>query len=310
MKRTYHWPMNRSKDAITLLSVLLLVLGCHLTKNQFTAPFTFDVQGHRGSRGLMPENTIPAMYKALDLGVTTLEMDAVVTKDKQVVVSHEPFFNHEITTRPDGHGVTVAEEKSLNIYQMDFAEVRKFDVGSKVNPRFPRQQKMVVSKPRLADLIDSVEAYYKSKGLNPPAYNIETKTSQLTDGIFHPVPAEFCELLLSVIQSKGIQNRVTIQSFDFRTLQYIHEHYPEYKTAMLIEDFDKRGLDSQVKDLGFTPTIYSPAYALLNDSLVERCHQLKMKVIPWTVNDKTSIDQLRTMGVDGIITDYPDLFKQ
>jgi len=79
---------------------------------------------------------------------------------------------------------------------------------------------------------------------------------------------------------------------------------------MLIEDFDKRGLDSQVKDLGFTPTIYSPAYALLNDSLVERCHQLKMKVIPWTVNDKTSIDQLRSMGVDGIITDYPDLFKQ
>src|SRR6476469_6327956 len=133
--------MDFSKDVIRLTAVICLVLGCHLTKNKFVHQSTFDVQGHRGSRGLMPENTIPAMYKALDLGVTTLEMDAVVTKDKQVVVSHEPFFNHEITTRPNGHAVTVAEEKSLNIYQMDFAEVRKFDVGSKVNPRFPRQQK-------------------------------------------------------------------------------------------------------------------------------------------------------------------------
>jgi len=143
-----------------------------------------------------------------------------------------------------------------------------------------------------------------------PYFNIETKTQPATDNIFHPAPAEFVDLLMSVIRKKGVEDHVIIQSFDFRTLKYLHVYYPAIKTAMLIEDTDKRDLDDQLKDLGFTPTIYSPAYALLNDSLVERCHQLKMKVIPWTVNDKTSIDQLRTMGVDGIITDYPDLFKQ
>lgn len=309
MNRSYHWQMKRSKDAVRLISVLLLVLGCHLTRNHFSQN-TFDVQGHRGCRGLMPENTIPAMYKAIDLGVTTLEMDAVISRDKQVIVSHDPFFNHEITSKPDGSEVTADEEKSLNIYQMNFDEVIRFDVGRKPNPRFPRQQKISVSKPRLIDLIDSVEAYCTKNRLRAPEYNIETKSLPTTDGIFHPLPAEFCELLVAAIQSRGIQNRVTIQSFDFRTLQYIHQHYPFFKTAMLIEDFDNRGLDQQLSSLGYTPNIYSPAYSILKDSIVERCHELKMKVIPWTVNDTSAIHRLRQMGVDGIITDYPDLFKQ
>jgi len=100
----------------------------------------FDVEGHRGSRGLMPENTIPAMLKAVDLGVTTLEMDAVVTKDKQVVLSHEPFFNHEISTKPDGTEVKQEEERSLNIYQMDYSQVKQFDVGMRTHPRFQQHR--------------------------------------------------------------------------------------------------------------------------------------------------------------------------
>ena len=301
--------MDLSKDIIRLTAVICLVLGCHLTKNKFVQETSFDVEGHRGCRGLMPENTIPAMLKAIDLGVNTLEMDAVITKDKQVMISHEPFFNHEITTKPDGTFVNENEEKSLNIYQMTYDQVKQFDVGMKPHPRFPRQQKLAVYKPRLADLVDSVEHYYKSKKLKAPDYNIETKTTPLTDGIYHPGVQEFVELLMAVIRSKGIQNRVIIQSFDFRTLQYVHEHYPSMRTAMLIEDFDKRGLDQQLKALGFTPTIYSPDYSLVNEKLISDCHALKMKVIPWTVDDKQSIDRLRALGVDGIITDYPDLFK-
>ncbi len=299
--------MNWTRDALKLLAVLLLVLGCHLTKKQSVSEPSFDVQGHRGCRGLMPENTIPAMYRAIELGVTTLEMDAVITKDNQVVVSHEPFFNHEITTRPDGKQVLENEERTLNIYKMNYEEVRLFDVGKKVHPRFGRQEKMAVSKPRLTDLIDSVEWYCKQKKLNSPAFNIETKTLPQSDGLYHPPPAEFVETLMSVIRSKGIQKRTTIQSFDFRTLQYVHQKYPSMKTAMLIEDFDKRSLEEQLKELGYTPQIYSPAYELLNDSLVEKCHKLKMKVIPWTVNAKETLDKLKKMGVDGIITDYPDL---
>jgi glycerophosphoryl diester phosphodiesterase len=309
MKSFYHWRMDRTRDAFKLLSVLLLVLGCHLTKSKFMDSPAFDVEGHRGSRGLMPENTIPAMYKAIDLGVTTLEMDVVITKDKKVVLSHEPFFSHEITTKPDGREVQQEEESSLNIYQMNYDQVKLFDVGTKKHPRFLRQEKIRASKPLLADLIDSVEWYCKQKELRVPEYNIETKSMPLTDGTFHPSPQEFVELVMGVAHSKGIQERMIIQSFDFRTLQYVHQHHPLIRTAMLVEDFDKRSLEQQLKDLGFTPTIYSPAYSLVNGPLIEKCHQLKMKVIPWTVNDKPTIEQLKEIGVDGIITDYPDLFK-
>src|SRR6188474_3759231 len=102
----------------------------------------FDIQGHRGCRGLMPENTIPAMIKALDLGVTTLEMDVVISKDNKVVVSHEPWFESEITTKPDGSFIKPGEAMQYNIFQMSYDEVLKYDVGMKTHPRFPQQQKM------------------------------------------------------------------------------------------------------------------------------------------------------------------------
>jgi len=111
-----------------------------------------------------------------------------------------------------------------------------------------------------------------------------------------------------VIKEKEMEEYVIIQSFDFRTLQYLHQHYPKIKTAMLIEDFDKRGLDKQLQTLGFTPTIYSPAYQLVTPQLIADCHAKQIKVIPWTVNDKKKIEELKAMGVDGIISDYPDLF--
>jgi len=302
--------MNRN-----ILFFALIIFSCSTTKkvNQQTnsgALPSFDKEGHRGCRGLMPENTIPAMLKAIDLGVTTLEMDAVVTKDKKIILSHEPFFNHEITTKPDGKFVIEQEEKALNIYQMEYSETQKYDVGLKPHPRFPQQQKIKAVKPLLADLIDKVEKYVSDKKLKQVFYNIETKSQPATDNIYHPVPAEFVELLVAVVKSKGIEDRVIIQSFDFRTLQYLHQHYPFIKTAMLIEDYDKRGLDEQLKALGFIPTIYSPDYSLVSDELLKKCHQQKIKVIPWTVDDKPTIQKLKTMGVDGIITDYPNLFNE
>jgi glycerophosphoryl diester phosphodiesterase len=192
---------------------------------------------------------------------------------------------------------------------MTYDEIKRFDVGMKIHPRFQRQEKIEVSKPRLADLIDSVEAYCQTRNLIAPQYNIETKSLPETDGKYHPAPNEFVDLVIEVMRSKGIQERGTLQSFDFRTLQYVRQKYPSVKTAMLIEDSDKRSLQQQLKDLGFTPTIYSPEYSLVNPSLIEKCHEMKMKIVPWTVNDKPTIERLREMGVDGIITDYPDLFK-
>ena len=151
------------------------------TKNiHLQFPPNFDVQGHRGCRGLLPENTIPAFIKAIDLGVTTLEMDVVFIKDLQAIVSHEPFFNHEITTKPNGTFITEAEEKSLNIYTMNYDEVAKYDVGMKPHPRFTAQEKIKASKPLLSAVIDSAEAYTKKNNLPAIHYNIETKTKAKT----------------------------------------------------------------------------------------------------------------------------------
>ena len=126
---------------------------------QNATPKKFDLEGHRGCRGLMPENTIPAMLKAIDLNVNTLEMDVVITADNKVVVSHDPFFSHEITTLPAGDSILENEEQKYNIYKMTYDSVEKFDVGMRPHPRFPDQEKLNVQKPLLSTLIDSVESY-------------------------------------------------------------------------------------------------------------------------------------------------------
>ena len=270
----------------------------------------FDYQGHRGCRGLMPENTIPAMLQAIDLGVTTLETDAIITKDKKVILSHEPFFNHEISTKPDDTFIAEAEEKLFNIYQMNYEDVKRYDVGLKPHPRFPNQTKLAVAKPLLSDMIDAAEKYTKAKHKQPINYNIETKSDPRTDGQFHPAPEEFVELLVAIIQAKKIVNRTTIQSFDIRTLQYLHQKYPSIKTALLIEDFDKKSFKEQLIQLGFSPTIYSPHYSLVTPTLIDDCKSNQIKIIPWTVNDIATLQQLKKMGVNGIISDFPNLFSQ
>jgi glycerophosphoryl diester phosphodiesterase len=302
--------MIKIREVTELLLLVALIFACHASKkvsNQVLP--AFDIEGHRGCRGLMPENTIPAMMKALELGVTTLEMDAVITKDKQVILSHEPFFNHEITTGPDGKYVTEQDERNLNIYKMTYAQTQTFDVGLKPHPRFPNQKRLKATKPLLREVIENVEAYHKLNGGRTVFYNIETKTQPTTDGSYHPSPGDFVHTLMNVINSANISDRVIIQSFDFRTLQVLHKRYPAVKTAALVEDFDKRPLEEHLKALGFRPTIYSPHYSLVNKELIGKCHDQQIKVIPWTVNDKAKIDELKTLGVDGIITDYPDLLK-
>lgn len=267
-----------------------------------------DKQGHRGCRGLYPENTIPGFLKAIDLGVTTLEMDLVITKDKQVILSHEPFFNHEITTLPNGEFISESNERGFNIYEMPYSEVKKYDVGLKVHPRFLEQQKIKANKPLLSDVIDSVEIHVQTKQKQSVYYNIETKIQPQTDNVYHPEPKEFVDLMMAVILEKKIENRVIVQSFDSRSLQYLHQNYPTIKTALLVEAFDKKSFEKQIEALGFIPTIYSPAQELVDMNLVQECRSKKIKLIPWTVNELETIRKFVAMGVDGIITDYPNLF--
>lgn len=264
-----------------------------------------DIEGHRGGRGLMPENTIPAMRRALDLGVTTLEMDAAISQDKQVLLSHDPYLNADFVYRLDGQPLTKEEGKALRLYSLPYAEIRRYDMGSHGNPKFPRQQKLLTYKPLLAEVIDSAEAYARRTHRPAPYYNIETKTTPAGDGTNHPAPEEFVRLLLAVVTQKGIQKRVIIQSFDPRTLEVVHRAQPQLRTALLVENQD--GLDKNLGRLSFVPSIYSPAYKLVTPALVQACHQRHLQVIPWTVNTPEEIAQLLAMQVDGYITDYPDL---
>jgi glycerophosphoryl diester phosphodiesterase len=293
---------------IALISVYMI--GCSTVK-QNTVPGKpgFDMQGHRGARGLMPENTIPAMLKAIDLGVITLEMDLVISKDKKVVVSHDPHFHENITTTPAGNTVTKAEAAKLLLYQMDYDSIRKYDVGLKPHPLYPRQQKIATYKPLLSELLEATESHASGKG-RQMMYNIEIKSKPENDGKKHPVIEEFVDLVMQVIIDKAIAGRANIQSFDPRALQVVQRKYPTMRTALLIEDNDKRSIQEQLDQLGFIPSIYSPHYSLITPALIKFCHDKNMQVIPWTINDLEEIKRQLKMGVDGIITDYPDLFAR
>ncbi len=286
-----------------------LLLIIFLTFSIITVAQTnFDVQGHRGARGIMPENTIQGMIKGLELGVTTLEMDVVISKDKQAVVSQEPYFNHEFSLTPDGKEILFKNEKKYNIFEMDYEEVRKFDVGSKIHPRFPGQQKIKAYKPLLGELIDSVENYVKLNKLAKPDYNIETKLIRKGDGTFQPSPEEYVEIIMAIVKQKKLEKRVIIQSFDMRTLKYLHQKYPKMRTSLGIDE--KEDFENNIDDLGFKPTIYSPYSVLVGKSLVDKCHDAGIKIIPWTVNSIKDLKYLMSLGVDGIITDYPNLMGQ
>ncbi len=268
----------------------------------------FDIQGKAGARGIMPENTTEGMLKALDLGVNTLEMDAVISRDKQVVLSQEPYFNNEISLMPNGKPISFKDQKKYNIYKMDYAEVKKFDVGSKVHARFPGQMKFKAYKPLLSTMMDAVEAYVKQHKLAKPIYSIETKMIKNGDNDFQPEPAEFVELIMDVVNGKKMAKRVIIQSFDMRTLQYLHEKYPKVKTSLLIDE--KEPFEGYIEKLGFKPTIYSPYSVLVGKGLVDRCHAMGIKIIPWTVNTVKEIKYFQSLGVDGIITDFPNIMSQ
>lgn len=264
----------------------------------------FDVQGHRGCRGLRPENSIPAFLLALDSGVTTLEMDVVITKDRHVVVSHEPWMSGAICLDPEGKEINPRDTLKHNIYSLTYQQVRQYDCGSKGNERFPEQQKMSVYKPLLSDVIVAVENHIKNHTKYEVDYNIEIKSDPSMDDKFQPKPEEFSQLVYNLLDQYLPMNRVVIQSFDFRVLKYWHTQYPAIRLAALVEN--KKSLDANLKDLGFNPAIYSPYYKLVTPDMVKSCREKKIRLIPWTVNDEREMLALKGMGVNGFITDYPD----
>ena len=276
------------------------------TQNQSTQ--SFDLQGHRGARGLLPENTIPSFLKATEFNVKTIEMDLVVTGENELLVSHEPWFNHKISTHPDGSPVTEDEQMSLNIYEMTYNEIQQFDVGMRGHPDFPEQKSMKVSKPLFIDAVRAIEEHALENNLQPLYYNIETKSEPSYYGVFVPQPDECAQLLSNELteldREFDLMDRVIIQSFDPATLIAFRNLHPDVSQAMLV--YENNPVQSYIDTLGYTPEIWSPNYNLLTNEAIQELHNRNMKVIPWTVNTINEMRVLLQMGVDGIITDYPD----
>lgn len=284
---------------LLVLFTALITISCTMEQTE-----TFDLQGHRGARGLLPENTIPGFLKAVELGVNTVEFDVVVTGDGKLLVSHEPWFNHLFSTKPDGTPVTEEEAMSFNIFEMTYDETQQFDVGKRGNPNFPEQQPMEVTKPLMTDAIRAVEEYAKENKLPPLHYNIETKSRPDWYGEYVPGPERFARMLYEELNDLDVLDRVIIQSFDPSTLIAFKQLEPNVRLAMLVSQNEP--VDIYLNILGFTPDIWSPDYTLLNADNVQEFHSKGMKVIPWTVNSVGQMRSLMEIGVDGFITDYPD----
>lgn len=267
------------------------------------AQTTFDIQGHRGARGLYPENTITAFIEAVKLGVNTIELDVVVSKDGKLVVSHEPWLNPLFCYTPDGKAVTDDKDK-YNIYQLTYEEVKTFDCGINGNPKFPEQKKISEHKPLLSDMIDAVEKYIADNRLKPVRYNIEIKSTVAGDNKTNPTPPVFAKMVYDLLKEKNLFSKCNIQSFDPRILQEVKKLDGSVVLALLIADL--QSLKKNQKQLGFKPDIYSPYYLLVKKSMVAKCHAQGIRIIPWTVNDDDQMVKLKAMGVDGVITDYPD----
>lgn len=271
-----------------------------------------DLQGHRGARGLLPENTIPAFLHALDLGVTTLEMDTVINAEGHVVVSHEPWMSARICSRPDGRPVSADEEKNLRIYAMTDQQVAGFDCGKRGHPDFPRQRPTPVTKPLLRDVFIAVASHRErgghASGSEPVRFNIEIKSLPGYEGLFHPDVVVFANALYSLVNEFGLVAQTTIQSFDLRALEAVHQIDPTISTSLIVDNHD--GLQRNLGRLSFTPDIYSPFHELLDQQQIDVAHAKNIKVIPWTINDETTMRKLIGMGIDGFITDYPDIGRQ
>ncbi|MBT8270464.1 MAG: glycerophosphodiester phosphodiesterase [Bacteroidia bacterium] len=258
-----------------------------------------EVQGHRGFRGHYPENTIMGFKKAAELGVDVLELDICISKDRQVVVSHEPFMNPVICRTAEGNRITPESALNYNIYRMNYEQVRAFDCGTLPHPDFPEQRKIKVSKPKLSDVFDALIDDYPAM-----RYNIEIKADSRMDGIFTPEPKAYVDVVVSLLKAYQLEEKITLQSFDIRILEEIHDSAPEISIALLVDHNET--MDDKLATLTFKPEIISPDFSLLNAQNVADYQDSGFLIIPWTVNSEDDLQRMIDARVDGIITDYPN----
>jgi len=290
----------------------------------------FDLQGHRGARGLMPENTLPGFARALAIGVTTLELDLALTGDSEVVVIHNPRFEPELTRNANGEWL---QQSSASIHSMTLARVKTYDVGrlnpgSKYAQRYPGQQAVDgTSVPTLAEVFDLVNR----SGNQAVQFNMEIKINPERPDLTWP-PKKFTRAVIDVLRAYKMEDRVMLQSFNWSVLQEVQDISPEVTTAYLTAnqrwlsnlqtgipgpspwlngldvDYFEGSAARAIKAAG--GDIWSSYHKEVDTDAIQLAHELGLSVNVWTVNETGRMRELIEMGVDGIITDYPDRLRQ
>ncbi len=307
---------------LCILSILIAALSA-------SNLMAFDLQGHRGARGLMPENTLPAFARALSIGVSTLEFDAAITKDNIVVISHNRGLDKALTRGPDNKWIN----KSILIRNLTFQQLQQYDVGrldpdSRAASRFGKQKSVdQTTIPSLQQVFDLV----RKSGNKKVKFNIETKIdpSKPDESL---KPEKFVKALLKIIENNAMAARVSIQSFDWRTLQLVQKINTDINTVYLtaqqrwLNNVKSVDGNASIWTAGFNLNdhqgnvgklikaaggkIWSPFFGDLTPALIKQAHLEGLLVVPWTVNDESAMETLIKLGVDGIISDYPDLLRK
>ncbi|MCA8833023.1 glycerophosphodiester phosphodiesterase family protein [Hymenobacter pini] len=263
-----------------------------------------QVHGHRGCRGLLPENTLPAFLKAVELGVDVIELDVVISADWQVVVSHEPWMSAAICRTPDGQPISADAPTQHNLFALPYARIRQYDCGLTQHPAFPQQRPQSAYKPLLREVLYAVDAHCQQLGRAPVGFSVEIKSSPAGDAVWHPAPLEFLQLVIEVLSQCNALPRTTLLSFDKRILQLAHRLYSSLPLCLLVED--ERPVAEHLQELGFLPHIYGPDFRLLDDGLVTELRQIQVKLVPWTVNALPDMEAVLRFQPYGITTDFPD----
>lgn len=291
-----------------VLILLIAIIGC----GEVDQEKTLELIGHRGATGLAPENTIPAFKKALEHNVDAIELDVVISGDEQVVVSHEPWFRHDICLTPEGDSISKESQKDYLIYEMDYKQIAEYDCGSVQRPGYPEQENQPLAKPLLKDAVQKVESYIAENNLEHVDYKVEIKSKSAwyeDDNKIQPTPERASEMVYEVLVKEGIIDRVDIFAFNPRVLDKFEEIDSTIPRVFLIPK-SKTDLEENLSELNSLPDVYATNYTLINSNLVEQVQNKDMQLYAWTVNEYEDMVELVNVGINGIISDYPNYFEK
>ncbi len=259
----------------------------------------FEIHGHRGCRGLLPENTIKSFQYALDLGVNAIELDVVVSADNTLIVSHDPWIDPNLSVHPQGN---TFEPKEINIYRLHDTEIQSFKVGELEQPEFPDQKQQKSSIPSLQEVIDILgmsESFF---------YNIEIKSDPAWYEEYQPQPEVYASLVSDFLKENRLTKFCMVQCFDPLFLNHLYELNPSISLGLLTEKSANHL--ASLEEINFKPSYYNPDFQSVTKELVDYLHKDSIKITPWTVNELEDMKRIIDLGVDGIITDYPDRAQQ